>query len=498
MTTFRRALFTGASWMVAVRGLDRTLGFVSTIVLARLLVPGDFGLVAMATSVLALLEMLSSFGFDVALIRHTSSDRSHYDTSWTFNVLIGAAVALVLILLAYPASVFYGEPRVGPVMMALSIAPLFQGLENIGVVAFRKDLNFRAEFMWLSGRRLIGLAAVLPLAFLLRSYWALVAGVVIGRVAGAVLSYLAHPYRPRFSFARRLELMGFSKWVVSVNILAFFLQRLSDLIVGRTLGPGSLGIYNIAVEVSSLPTTELVAPINRAVYPAFAKIADDRLLMKQEYLEVIGIIALFALPAALGLAAVGPQVVVLLLGEKWLAAVPLIKALAFLGAVQFPHTNAYSVFLAVGKPENQVKVHLFHLPILVVLMIVLTHGYGLMGAAGATVIAGFLVVPVSLALVFRELGIRLAEFGRVVWRPVVAAAVMYAAVAEAGRIPVPPGITATFLQLGGMIACGAVIYSLVVVALWWVMGAPLSAEQRALTQGQLLLKKLIVSPRVES
>lgn len=488
MSEFRRTLFTGASWMVAVRGVDRALGFVSTLVLVRLLVPEDFGLVAMAMSILGLLEMLSTFGFDVALIRHASGGRAHYDTAWTFNVLVGATVALALVLLAYPAARFYAEPRVAPLMLALACAPLLQGFENIGVVAFRKELNFRAEFMWLSGRRLIGLATVLPLAFLLRSYWALLVGIVLGRITGMLLSYVAHPYRPRFSLAARHELLRFSRWVLVVNVLGFFLQRASDLVIGRTLGSGPLGVYSIAVEVASLPTTDLVAPINRAVYPAFAKIAHDRTRLKEEYLAAMGIIALVALPAAMGLAAVGAPLVILLLGEKWLAAVPLIQALAFLGAVQFPYTNAYAVFLAVGKPEYQVKVHALHVPVLVGLMIFLTGRYGIVGAAWATVVTGFVVVPISLALVFRELRIRLAEFLGVLWRPAVAATAMYAVMTTVGGGAHPPGTLATVMYLAMLVSSGGMIYVLVVLGLWWSVGAPSTAERRLLSQGRDVLR----------
>lgn len=475
--------------MIAVRALDRALGFVSTMILARLLLPEDFGLLAMATSVIALLEMVSAFGFDVALIRQTSSSRADYDTAWTCNALIGGVVALGLVLLAYPAAGFYEELRVAPVMLALAFAPVVQGLENIGVVAFRKELNFRAEFMWLSGRRLIGLAIVLPLAFVLRNYWALVAGIVIGRIVGTLLSYGVHPYRPRLSLARHRELLGFSKWIVGVNVLAFFLQRSSDLVIGRTLGSAPLGIYSIAAEVARLPTSELVAPINRAIYPGFARIAGDRTRLKQEYLAVMGMIALIAIPAALGLAAVGAQVVVLMLGEKWLPAVPLIKALAFMGAVQFPYSNAYSVFLAVGRPAHQIKVHAIHAPILVGLMIVLTSQFGLVGAAWATVVTGVLVVPLSLVFVFRELRVRIVEFLGIVWRPALAGAVMYAVMTAGGWVSVPPGILVAAVQLAVLISGGAAVYILVVLGLWWSVGAPMSAERRLLTHGRDVLTR---------
>jgi len=489
MTEFRRKLATGASWMVAVRIVDRSLGLLSTIILARLLVPEDFGLVAMATSVLALLELVSNFGFDVALIRQSGADRDHYDTAWTFNALLGVSLAVGLLALAHPAARFYSEPRVAGVIFALGLAPLIQGLENIGVVTFRKELNFRAEFMWLTGKRLVALAVVLPLAFVLRSYWALVIGIVVGRLAGVALSYAAHPYRPRFSIAARHDLLGFSKWVLLVSILQFLLQRCGDLIIGRTLGSGPLGIYNISLEVASLPTTELVAPINRAVYPAFAKIANDRAQLKQEYLAVIGIIALFAVPAAVGLAAVAELVVPLLLGEKWMAAVPLIKVLALLGAVQFAHTNAYSVFLAVGRPAFQVRVHAIHVPLIVGLMIYLTAQQGIIGAAWAAAVSGILIVPVSLGFIFRELDLRIGEFAQVVWRPAVAAAVMYVCVTALNARMHPLGLATEILQLLLLLCTGALVYIITVTFLWWSAGLPKSAERTVLVRASALLRR---------
>jgi O-antigen/teichoic acid export membrane protein len=488
MSDFRQTLLTGASWMVAVRVLDRALGLVSTIILARLLVPADFGLVAMATSVLFLLEMLSTFSFDVALIREASPDRSTYDTAWTLNVLLGLILGVGLVLLAYPAAGFYSDPRVAPVMFALAAAPALQGLENIGVVAFRKELNFRAEFMWLTGKRLVTLVTVLPLAFLLRSYWALVAGIVIGRGAGMLLSYLAHPYRPKPSLAARHVLLRFSRWVLTVNILGFFLHRSTDLVIGRTLGSAALGTYSLAAEVASLPTTELVAPINRAAYPAFAKIADDRPQFKREYLAMIGVIALIVIPVAVCSAAISAELVVLLLGGNWLPAVPLVKALALLGAVQFPYTNAYAVFLAVGRPDYQVRVHCLHVPVLVALLIFLTARYGIEGAAWAIVSTGVVVVPVSLYFVFRELGVRVREFAGVVWRPVLAAAAMYALMAATRSESVPVGIPSAALHLVTLVAVGGVVYVLGVLSLWWCVGAPASAERRLLTHGWDLLR----------
>ena len=132
----------GAAWMILVRLLDRSIGLVSTLILARLLVPADFGLVAMATAIGALLDILGGFSFDMALIQNPGAKRSHYDTVWTFNVLFGAFCAVAFIAIAAPAARFYNEGKLENVMYVLAIGYLLNGFSNIGTVDFRKELEF--------------------------------------------------------------------------------------------------------------------------------------------------------------------------------------------------------------------------------------------------------------------------------------------------------------------------------------------------------------------
>jgi len=133
-----RQIATGAAWMMGFKLFDKSIGLVSTLVLARVLTPADFGLVAMATAVVALLGLMGAFGFDTALIQRQDADRTHYDTAWTFNVLFGVAVALLLLVVAVPAANFYREPRLELMLPALAIGSLVGGFENISTVAFRK------------------------------------------------------------------------------------------------------------------------------------------------------------------------------------------------------------------------------------------------------------------------------------------------------------------------------------------------------------------------
>src|SRR5215207_6316120 len=132
----------GAAWMVLAKLLERGLGLISSLILVRLLAPSDFGIVAMAMSLIALLELFSSIGLDTVLIQRRDATRSHFDTAWTLNQLTSAAVALLLLAVALPAAAFYREPRLVPVIAVFAFAAAIQGFENIGVVSFRKDLQF--------------------------------------------------------------------------------------------------------------------------------------------------------------------------------------------------------------------------------------------------------------------------------------------------------------------------------------------------------------------
>ena len=344
-------MVTGALWMVLFKFLERSLGLISTLILARLLLPRDFGIVAMGTSLIALTELFSAFGVDSALIQRRDVTVEHYNTAWTFNVMAGCLVGLLMAAVAIPASQFYREPRLVLVIIALGASSVIQGLENVGVVNFRRDLQFDREFRYMLTKKLIGFVIAIPLAFLLRNFWALVIGTLLSRLVILANSYIAHPFRPKFSMAASHDLMHFSKWMVASNLVSFLRERPAEFIIGRTSGPQTLGIFSIATQVASMPSTELVAPINRALLPAYSRLANDPAALGRQYISVMGVISLLAVPAVAGLAATAPFVILLVLGPKWRDAISVLEVLAFYGVTQVLQTNAYSAFLALGKPD---------------------------------------------------------------------------------------------------------------------------------------------------
>jgi O-antigen/teichoic acid export membrane protein len=475
----------GAMWMVAWRVCDRTLGLVSTIVLARLLVPADFGLVAMAMSVIAILELLSAFGFDTALIQNQRAEKRHYDTAWTLGVMFGLFNGLVLVVLAVPASRFYTEPRLEAVLYCLAASSLFGGISNIGTVAFRKELQLGREFLFQVAKKVIMVTVTIALAILFRSYWALVIATMVSTALGIIISYAIHPYRPRFSLSGWHDLISFSKWLLTINFLAFLHNRSVDFIVGKASGARSLGLYNIAYEVSNLPTTELVAPITRATFPGYAKISLKPAALRDMFVKVTAVIALITVPAGVGIAATSDLMVALVLGKNWGDASPVIAVLALYGTLQALQSNTGAVLLALGRLRALALILAIQAVILLPALVWGAHKAGVMGVALATLATGIVVAPINITWVLRAIDLRYTGLIAVIWRPLVAAAVMYAVVELARR---SWHVTTFFEQLQQtlvVVTLGAVVYALVILGLWRLRSCPAGAEEYVLEKLQL-------------
>ena len=479
----------GAAWMIFLRLTIRGLGFISVIILARLLTPADFGLIALATVIMTGLQVMSAFSFDVALIQKKGQSRAHYDTAWTITIIFSAVTGIILVALAYPAAQFYAEPRLEPIMYVLALATVIEGFQNIGIVAFRKEMDFSREFVFQIAKKIISFAVTVPLAFWLRNYWALVAGILAGKAAGTVVSYIAHPYRARWSTAAWAELFHFSRWLFLNNLLGFLRSRASDLIVGKIAGPASLGIFTVSVELSQMPTSELVAPINRAVFPAYAQISGELPRLQQSYIDVVGMIALLAIPAAVGLATLADVVVPVILGPKWVAAVPLICILGIAGAITTLETNIGAAYLALGRPEILTKLYGFYVALLVVLLVPFTYQWGVMGAAWACLAAGVLNIPVYFGAMLRTLRLPVRRFIDAIWRPMAASLVMYLVVSLAVDTARDWGIDMPMLLLAFGIVTGIGVYGAVILSFWYMSGAPAGAELAVLHRIAALLKR---------
>ncbi len=471
----------GATWMVALRFFKRGIGIFSTIILARLLVPEDFGIVAMATALMSLIVMFSELGVETVLVRKDVIDENDLDSAWSLQVVIGFFQAFGLVMLAWPAAQFFSEPRLEPVIYVLSAGVLIHGFRNIGTVAFRREMTFNKDFVLEGSKKVASFLVTVAIAVVFRTYWALVAGIVAARVTHVVLSYIMHPYRPGWSRARWGEIFGFSKWLLVNSGLQFLTQKSPIFVLGRVAGAQGAGLFNVAYDIAMFATQELVAPINRALLPGYARLQHNPEQLKKSYLDALGIVVLFLVPAGLGLAATADPVIPVVLGAQWSGAIPIAQHLACAGAVMGMLANTAPVLLAMGRPRLITALGALRNSIFLPSLIVFSVYFGVEGASLSLLFTMLAMVPVNFAIISKKLNLRLVDLGSCIVRPLLGAGAM----AMILKIGVVPLLTRTMTdQLWGAallsVASGAVIYFTIVYGLWSIFGGPGAPEPRIL------------------
>ncbi len=486
-----RDIAKGAAWMVLFRLVDRSVGIISTSILARLLLPADFGLVAMAMSIIALIELATAFSFEIALIQKPEPEREHFDTAWTLNILVAGGGAVLTGALAYPAAAFFGDPRLAAVMFAIGAAWFVSGFENVGTVNFRRQMDFAAEFRLMASKRMITFVVTMAAAIVFRSYWALVIGMSTGKLAGVALSYFMQPFRPRFSLKCARELFSFSGWMLANNMAAVVASRVPHFAVGRFFGAQSLGAYTVGSEISQIAHTELIAPINRALFPGYSRLINDPVTFRRTCIDATAVILLIVLPVSIGVAVVAEQIVRVLLGSQWGEAAPIIQILALSGAAMAVSSNNVQVFLALGRPHLFTLVLVTRLVLLAGMMLILSTSHGVTGLAFAELFASVGSLGMSLPLVFKGLKLRARDYFASFWRPLIASCVMGAAVYLTNRATgAPETFLMAVLELLLSVPVGAASYLVSLWLLWQAAGRPESVETMLGRRALEMLKKL--------
>lgn len=408
--------------------LDRSIGLVSTIILARLLLPEDFGIAAMCTSLVAALQVFTTFSFDMVLIQRKDIGRDHYDTVWTLNLLFGFSIAIAIALLAVPISMFYQEHRVVVPILILAAGFMLKAAENPRVVDFRKDLQFHKETALRLSQKIVGFVVTVYLALSLESYWALIWGIFALNLSTLVLSFSFKPYMPRFTLRERQDIMGFSTWLFIMNMVNFIRLKASDFAIGRVSGASSLGLFEISRDLAAHPPREIIASMNRAIYPGYTKLKSDLRDLSAMFIETMALVSVIVAPIAAGIAAIADSLVPLLLGEKWSGAVPIVEVIIVYGYFIAMASNPYYVFSALDRPKIGAMINIGLAVVFLPLLILLTSFYGALGAAWAMAISSMIGLPIILVAACKLLDFSSFHIYKAIWRPVFAAGVMYCSV----------------------------------------------------------------------
>lgn len=453
----------GARWMSAGQASVQITRTIVSVVLARLLVPDAFGLLALAVIVTQFIDLFMDLGTSAAVIQRRNLTRQMASSIFVLNGAVGALLAVAMIVLAPAIADLYDTPDIVPVIRVMSIAVVISSLALVQQAMLRRHMRFAAIALANLATALTNGLVAIPLAAAGAGVWALVAGVICGAAAAAFVVWRSSRWVPilHFSAADLREVASFSGNLSLFNLIGFAIANADKLIVGRFLGAGALGVYALADRTLMYPVRTVTRVIQEVLFPALSRVQDDNASIRRGYLRACSVIALVAFPAMFGLAAVSGPFVRVVLGERWADAIPLVTVLAPAGAVQAMSHTGGILYRAKGRTDL-----LFRWGLVAGSVIVGSYVIGLRwGLTGVGVAYGTaLVVLAAPALIipFRLVDLRFTTFLRTLIPYAVSSLVMVILVVTA-RVALERNGTAEVIVLASSIAVGASVYTVMML-----------------------------------
>lgn len=480
----------GTAWIVAARFIMRIIGFVNTVIIAKLLVPEDFGIVAVGVAAMQLVQGLSNIGLSQAVVKFRDASVDDLNTLFTLSMLRAGLTALLLVGIGFGAAEILEDRRFIGVFFGIAATPLILGLMNPRFYEFERDLDFSREFVATVSEKTVSVIVSICVALILRSYWALVIGMLAGAVTQTIISYWVRPFLPRLTLTSFRKMISFSGWLAGVSFVVSLNNKLDSFILARFIGLPATGVYYLGSQLAGLITSELAEPLARAIYPGLSQLQEDADRMRRAFLGGVAAVAAIALPASIGVAFIAEDLVQFVFGPKWAQTVPILQYLTPAFGLQALMLSMYYYSMARGRVKlaffrelafSAIKIPLF-------IWAAMTHGFlGAVYMASATCVV---YVVLQLILYWQVSGGGVHE-------PLWAARRSFGAVGAMAlwfvlAVPNFTGLEAVpiFVRLFVHVASGAIIYLGVHYWLWRVEGMPDGVEGRVIHLANQALARL--------
>jgi O-antigen/teichoic acid export membrane protein len=451
--------------------------FLRLLLLAKLLAPDAFGLVAVAMVAIGAVARVTDLGMIPALVQRRSATLDEYDAAWTVGLVRAAAIALLLASFSMPVATAFGEPSAASVIQVFALRPVIEAFASIGIVGLTRQLDFRRLSMIAVPAAAVDLAvAVITVERL--GVWALVAGALAGSATTVMLSYLLAPHRPRLRlrFDDIRPLIHFGRWVLATGIVALVGSSLSQMSISRIEGVAALGLYSLAWRVAFLPADAVSAVVSAVAFPMFARIRDDarataaafRTLLTGQYVILVpGYALVFVLAPALEV----------MLGERWAGTAPIIRILSVSAVTSTLGDLVTALLKGRGRADRSFVLEVVQTGVLVAVLIPLVLEFGARGAALAWLAGNVSAMAVTIVWLRTLVPGGLRMNTRALFATI-AAAVTAATAAWACTLVLPPAAGLVAGALAGVACAAAVLLALeraLNLGLWelanWVRGA---------------------------
>ncbi|MGH7550348.1 MAG: lipopolysaccharide biosynthesis protein [Gemmatimonadota bacterium] len=453
----RTAALRGTIWSAVQQFGDRAIRFPVYLILARLLSPEAFGLVALSAAYVDFLQLFRNLGITAAVVQRERLEPEHLDSAFWGGLALGLVMGLLGYASAGVFAVLAGQSELEPIIRWLSIAFVLSSFSAVQDAILRRELRFQA----LAIRSIVGqtVATAVAIVAAIRGLgvWSLVLMLLVHQAAMVFLLWRASAWRPawRFSWARYRELLAFGVPMLGFHVVRFTRMRADNFLIGMGLGAAPLGYYSVALQV----VDGMWALVNGSVLPVLwstlSRLQGERQRLSRAIEESTEMLALATWPVFLGLASVAPYAVPLMLGSRWTASAPILAALAVGAVARSLSMGPLTALSAIGETKWRLGVELI-VALLTLGAMVAGLPWGVVVVAWAYTLALFVASPVQLGISLRFLELRGADYLEVFRVPAIASLIMLGVVMLT-RLLLPQGL-ADLPSLVVLVGVGAIVY----------------------------------------
>jgi PST family polysaccharide transporter len=397
----------------------------STVILARLLTPKDYGLVAMVTVITAFVALFKEMGLSMATVQSASLSHAQVSTLFWINVAVGIILALILSVGAPAISWFYNEPRLTLIALALASTFVFSGLTVQHRALLRRQMRFTTLATIEIGSIGIGITVAIIVAWYGAGYWALVGSSIAMPLGYLVLVWVFCGWRPGLPVRGSgiLPMVAFGGHIAGFNIVNYFARNFDNILLGRFCGASVLGLYSRAYNIMMLPITQVREPLNAVAIPALSHIQNDPIRYKKYYIKMVTLLAFVTMPLMVFMFVCAEEVISLLLGKNWSGTVNIFKILCIVAFIQPVGTTWGLVLVSRGQSKRYFTWGIIN-SVVIVISFILGLPRGAIGVAAAYAVANYVLLAPTLWYSFKGTPISIMNFFSAIFRPVIASIVM--------------------------------------------------------------------------
>ena len=392
---------------------ENGLRFIRNIILARLLAPEAFGLMAMVLASVAVIEAFSEVGLRQSVIQNRNgADEGFLNITWWISSVRGLFLFTIGFLAAPFICDFYGKPESVLLIRTGFLAILFNGLLSPKVHVLEKEMRFRNWVFLMQGAGVLGVLIAIVSAFILKNVWALVLGFIAEACIRTVLSFIFYPIKPRLHFnpAFLRDILDFSKRMFGLPILMMLFLQADIFVIGKVLSMGQLGIYSLARSLAEMPNTFLSKIIHPIVLPAFSSMQDNRERITNTLLTLTRWAAIFGLPLIAFLFIFAKPVLTIAYGPQYGTAALPFGLLCVSGLILLNSSFIMNMYIAIGKPNIHRTASFARTALLVIMIYPAVKHFGLTGAAVSILTAMVLLLSIQLIYLRKMMGIQYRDY----------------------------------------------------------------------------------------